>query len=264
MMESGKRDESRRMRYLWFDIDDTLWDMSGNSTAVLSELFYSDPAVHGFFRERGLQEWLDCYHSVNVDLWDSYNRGAIGRDYLRSERFARPLRMCGCGEEEAAAASARLDADYLDRLGRCTGLVAGADELLSALSGLGYRMGLLSNGFKEVQHRKLCSGGIASYFDTLVLSDDIGINKPDPRIFGYALECAGVSAAESVLIGDNPLTDVAGALGAGWSAVWFNPSGESASGVDFATERFLGCARTLDEVVRIICKTEEINPKKTI
>ena len=136
MMESGKSDESRRMRYLWFDIDDTLWDMSGNSTAVLSELFYSDPAVHGFFRERGLQEWLDCYHSVNVDLWDSYNRGAIGRDYLRSERFARPLRMCGCGEEEAAAASARLDADYLDRLGRCTGLVAGADELLSALSGL--------------------------------------------------------------------------------------------------------------------------------
>ena len=207
---------------------------------------------------RGLQEWLDCYHSVNVDLWDSYNRGAIGRDYLRSERFARPLRMCGCGEEEAAAASARLDADYLDRLGRCTGLVAGADELLSALSGFGYRMGLLSNGFKEVQHRKLCSGGIASYFDTLVLSDDIGINKPDPRIFGYALERAGVSAAESVLIGDNPLTDVAGALGAGWSAVWFNPSGESASGVDFATERFLGCARTLDEVARIICKTEEI------
>ena len=58
MMESGKSDESRRMRYLWFDIDDTLWDMSGNSTAVLSELFYSDPAVHGFSASAGCRNGL--------------------------------------------------------------------------------------------------------------------------------------------------------------------------------------------------------------
>ncbi len=75
----------------------------GTAPPCCRNSFYSDPAVYGFFRERGLQEWLDCYHSVNVDLWDSWHRGAIGRDYLRSERFARPLRTCGCGEEEAAA-----------------------------------------------------------------------------------------------------------------------------------------------------------------
>lgn len=250
--------------YLWFDIDDTLWDMSGNSVIALSAIFGADPTVRRCFGRAGLQAWLDCYHSVNIELWDLYNRGAIDRDYLRLERFARPLRFGGCSEYEAADVAARLDIDYLDRLGACTALVPGAKELLDTLASNGYRMGLLSNGFKEVQYRKLISGGIDGYFDPIVLSDDIGVNKPDKRLFEYALECAGTDAGASVLIGDNPQTDIVGALAAGWAALWFNPGDKPVPEALVKSSRFLGCAGSLTDISDIIVEKGTEKCEKTI
>lgn len=211
--------------YLWLDLDDTLWNMSGNSDIVLDNLFYTDPGIHGCFAAVGSQAWRDLYHDVNVSLWKQYSSGAISRAWLRVERFRRPLVIAGMPEAEAESNARRLDKVYLDQLGRCTGLVEGAADLLRRLSEAHLRMGIISNGFAEVQFNKMKSGGIDGYFDTVVLSDDIEVNKPDRRLFDYALTRAGVSAGSSVIIGDNPDTDIFGALRAGWSAVWFNPRG---------------------------------------
>lgn len=264
MTSNNNKDSARGPEYLWFDIDDTLWDMSGNSNIVLADVYASDPTVRRYYGGAGLQAWLDCYHDVNRELWDAYNRGAIARDYLRSERFARPLRMAGCGADEAAGASARLDVEYLDRLGACTALVPGARELLERLHARGYRMGLLSNGFREVQHRKLASSGIAGYFDTVVLSDDIGINKPDRRLFDHALERAGVAACDSLLIGDNEQTDIAGALAAGWRALWFNPAGRAMPAALEASERFAGSVAALADIAAVIEPATAEKGEKTI
>lgn len=156
---------------LWFDLDDTLWDMSGNSVICLREL-YASQRLDQWFADA--DEWDRIYHSVNNTLWEQYGRGDISRDYLRSERFARPLRMAGVDSRDAEEMSVLFDRLYLDSLGRKTALVDGAKEVLDYLQSKGYRMGIISNGFHEVQYNKLKSSGIDGYFSIVVLSDDAG------------------------------------------------------------------------------------------
>ena len=81
---------------------------------------------------------------------------------------------------------------------------------------------ILSNGFQEVQLRKLRSSGIEHYIHHLVLSDDCGITKPLPGIFEYALKRTGAIAETTVMIGDNYDADVQGAKNAGWHTILFN------------------------------------------
>ena len=119
------------------------------------------------------------------------------------------------------------DKAYLSRLGRKTALVDGARDFLDYLRGRGYGLGVLSNGFKEVQYDKMRSGGIADYFDVVVLSDEIEVNKPDRRLYDYALVKAGSADRVNIMVGDNIETDIAGAINAGWPAIWYNPRREA-------------------------------------
>ena len=202
---------------LWFDLDDTLWDMSGNSVVCLRELYESQRLDRVFASP---EEWNRIYHEINRTLWDQYGRGEISRDYLRSERFARPLRLVGVADDEAAGMSKDFDRLYLDSLGRKTKLVDGAREILEYLRLRGYRAGIVSNGFREVQYNKLKSSAIDGYFDIVVLSDDAGYNKPDPRFFSYALDKAGSRELRNIVIGDSLTADIAGAVRAGLEAIW--------------------------------------------
>ncbi len=220
--------------FLWFDLDDTLWDMTGNSNIVLRQIFHSDPDVRRAYGNAGADAWMDTYHSVNSRLWELYADGDIDRATLRTERFAEPLRMAGLSRAEAADAAARLDRDYLWQLGGCTGLVPGALAALRHISAAGIPMGIVSNGFREVQYRKLASGGIDGFFRHIVLSDDTGVNKPDSRFFDCACRSAGVEARQCVIVGDNPRTDIAGALDAGWAAAIWLVSPHCPAGSDIA------------------------------
>ena len=211
-------DSSQTM--LWFDLDDTLWDMSGNSVICLREL-YDTQGLDRWFPTS--QEWDSIYHRINHELWDQYSRAEISREFLKTERFARPLRLGGADEEVALEMSKRFDKLYLDSLGSKTAMIDGARELLDSLSARGYRMGIVSNGFREVQYNKLKSSAIDRYFDIVVLSDEIGINKPDRRFFDYAVSKASSQLLNNIVIGDNYQTDILGALNAGWKAIWFNP-----------------------------------------
>lgn len=208
---------------MWFDLDDTLWDMTGNSDIALRILYERDAAVRRAYGHRGMQAWSDCYHEVNARLWRQYDSGDISRDTLRLERFALPLQAGGLSRAEAEEASRRLDGDYLLHLGNCEATIDGAREAVAALRDAGVPMGIVSNGFREVQYRKLRSAGLDGIFNPIVLSDDVGINKPDPQFFHNACRIAGVTPARCVIIGDNARTDIAGALQAGWgAAVWYD------------------------------------------
>jgi putative hydrolase of the HAD superfamily len=90
------------------------------------------------------------------------------------------------------------------------------------LKGRGYRMHMTSNGFHEVQYKKLSACGLGDYFDTIILSEDAGVNKPSPRYFDYAFKMAGAARETTLMIGDNLQTDILGALNAGIDALLFN------------------------------------------
>lgn len=214
---------------VWVDLDDTIIDFRTNSRNALVRLYHS----------RHLDEWWETpeqwvcdYETHNHALWAKYNIGEVSRDYLRMERFATPLTLAGVARTQAEEMSREFDTLYLDYLAEEKCLMPGGMDLLKHLKKNGAKIGILSNGFKEVQYRKMDSAGVTGWVDVTVLSDDIGVNKPDERLFRYAMEQSGEpDPRKHLMIGDNPDTDIAGALRAGWHAIHYLSRRAGACGV---------------------------------
>lgn len=208
------------MKYkdLFIDFDDTLYDTHGNSVIALRETF------EAFRLERWFpdpQIFYDAYWLANIDLWMRYSRGEITRDYLIVERFRRPLSE-GKGLEISEALCLEMSDRFLEFCATKSGVVEGAHELMDYLKGRGYRMHMTSNGFHEVQYKKLAASGLRDYFDTIILSEDAGANKPSKAFFDYAFAQSGASVDTTMMIGDNLQTDIIGARDVGLDTILFN------------------------------------------
>ena len=209
------------IKTVFVDLDDTVWWFTENSKVALRHVYdkfglaeYSPEYTH--FR--------DIYAAKNLELWDLYHYGKIEKDFLVTERFRYTLEKIGVQGVDLKKLAADVDDEYLFYLSSLSKLVPGAKELLEYLVDK-YDVNILSNGFQEVQLRKLRSSGIEHFIHHLVLSDDCGITKPLRGIFDYALEVTGATAETTVMIGDNYDADVQGAKNAGWHTVLFNIKG---------------------------------------
>ena len=212
---------------LFIDFDDTLYDTRGNAVISLRETFEAFQLGRWF---PDPQVFYDAYWEANIDLWGRYSRGEITRDYLIVERFRRPL-SAGQGLEVTEAFCLEMSDRFLDFCSNKPGLVDGARHLMDYLRGKGYRLHMCSNGFHEVQYKKLAACGLRDYFDTIILSEDAGVNKPSPLYFDYALRASGASRETTVMIGDNLQTDIIGARDAGFNTIFFNRWNVDPSGI---------------------------------
>ena len=235
------------MRYkdLFVDFDDTLYDTYGNAVISLRETFDAY-RLDRFFTDP--QVFYDAYWSANIDLWMRYSHGEITRDYLIVERFRRPLSV-GQGLEVTEALCLEMSDKFLDFCSSKPGVIEGARELMDYLKQKGYRMHMCSNGFHEVQYKKLAACGFRDYFDTIILSEDAGVNKPSPLYFDYAFKVSGADRETTLMIGDNLQTDIQGALSAGIDALLFNRwqvnVGESAVKPTFVVDKLLDIKKLL-------------------
>jgi putative hydrolase of the HAD superfamily len=164
-------------------------------------------------------DFYTIYYANVSRLWELYSQGKISKKILQRERFVGALSMVEEISEEQALA---INDDFIARVMEKGILIEGAKELLDYLYPK-YKIHILSNGFTEMQYKKIDSAGLSSYFDKVILSDKIGINKPHPDIFTYALNEVQKDKKEVIMIGDNVINDVQGAYNCEIDQIWFNP-----------------------------------------
>jgi putative hydrolase of the HAD superfamily len=205
----------RRYRHIFFDLDHTLWDFTANSRSTLREL-YLDLGLEAK-GVAGADDLIEAYEEVNRDLWGRYEQGHIPKEVMRVLRFRTTLARFGVSQRGLAETMSR---EYLDRCPRRTILFPGVLELLHDLRPH-YRMHIITNGFEEVQSVKLKSSSIDGLFDNMVTSERAGASKPSPVIFEHARRRSGALAEESLMVGDNILSDMLGARQAGWDQAHF-------------------------------------------
>lgn len=201
---------------LFIDLDDTLWDIHENGKECLLEI-YDDYGYRQFYPD--FEDYYNVYMPSNQRLWALYRQGKIKKDELIVERFLFPVREFGIDNPTYAK---NLSDDFLARTTKKTKLIDGTMELLDYLKPK-YRMHILSNGFREVQYKKIENSGLRPYFDKIILSEDAGINKPHPDIFTYALKNTNSRRDQTLMIGDSWDADIVGAYESRIAQLWFNP-----------------------------------------
>ena len=205
---------------LFFDLDDTLWAFSANARDTYEEM-YRKYDYDRFFDS--FEHYYSLYQRRNLELWAEYADGKVTKEELNRQRYLYPLEAVGAGDSALAEA---YEKDALATIPTKSKLMPHAREVLEYLSAK-YNLYILSNGFKELQFHKMRSSDIDKYFRKVVLSDDIGILKPWPEIFHFALSATQSELNDSLMIGDSWENDIAGAAGVGMHQVFYNLSGRT-------------------------------------
>jgi 2-haloacid dehalogenase len=202
---------------VFFDADDTLFDYPRAERAALRACLRE-------FRVRvGLAIFLDSYRRHNLEMWRAFERGETDQATLRVERFRRVAAELGI----PGLPLDRVSAFYLETLSGQPHLYPGALTTIRSLAKR-YPLALITNGIALVQHRRFAASPITRYFQAVVISEEVGVAKPDPRIFDSALAKIGVEAGEVLFVGDSVTSDMAAARNAGMDFCWLNPGGAPA------------------------------------
>lgn len=204
-------------KHIFFDLDHTIWDFDRNAEETLNELFHTYK-----LSELGLnscEDFISTYTENNHQLWADYHLGKITKEFLRAERFSKTFLQLGIHPD---AVPHQFEDDYVNISPTKTNLFEGAESVLAYLQQK-YTLHIISNGFKETTLTKMDLSGLNPYFTNVIISEDVGVNKPNPVIFEYALDKAKALKEESIMIGDSLEADIYGALGFGMEAIFFNP-----------------------------------------
>ena len=207
----------KNIRHIFFDLDNTLWDHRNNAYLTLKEIYKRENVQEKY--NLGFEDFHREYFTINERLWAQIRDGEIDKDYLRKHRFYDSFLFFGIDDYDLAQV---FEQNFLDEILNYNDLVEGAFELLEYLSEKGYTLHILSNGFKEVTYRKCELSGIQNYFKTITSADELNVRKPQPEIYEYALKKANAKKEESIMIGDDWIADVEGALSFGIDAVFFD------------------------------------------
>lgn len=204
----------KKYKHIFFDLDRTLWDFDTNSKETISELFKKYNLELEL--KTGFGSFFDEYLAINHECWALYRMEKITKDELRLQRFHNTFRHFGFNNPIKAL---QFNDDYVATCSTKTALIPNTIEILNYLV-VDYKMHIITNGFIEAQEVKLKNSGLGKYFDRIIVSDAIGVKKPDKKIFDYALGLAGASSENSLMIGDDYVPDIMGAKNVGMDQIY--------------------------------------------
>jgi YjjG family noncanonical pyrimidine nucleotidase len=220
-----------------FDADNTLFDYNRSETEALLET--CAPVAP----DAPSAAILTAYRPINAEYWKRFEQGLVSVSELQVGRFGDLLKAL------KVSADPRVVSDsYLEHLSRKAYFVPYAREVIETLASRA-ALCLITNGISRVQRGRLAASGIAPYFKAILISEEVGCAKPDPRYFEKAVAAIGLERDRLLCIGDSPSADIEGARAAGIDACWFNPDGAHWPGPG---EEPILVAKDLKEIVKYV------------
>ncbi len=218
---------NQRYKAVFLDWDDTIGDWSNAAWKALNDIY-----AHYHLDELydTVAEFFNTYEPYNLELWSKYGRSEVTKEQLHFERFYYPLMVNdylefrGIDKRQLAR---QMGDEFLQLTNKYFSLLPDADKVVRYLAAK-YPLTIISNGFKEVQYYKFAHSGLQDCFTHTIISEEVGINKPQPEIFRIALDLNHIQPSEAVMIGDSYSSDIAGAQSAGIDQIWLNPNPSSA------------------------------------
>ena len=208
------------IQHIFFDLDHTLWDFEKNSQLAFARIFDANyPHIH-------LDDFIAAYMPINKACWQLYQVDQMSHYELRYQRLKQSFDALAVAISDHEIN--QIATDYIHYLPDFNHLFDDAHEVLRYLQS-NYHLHIITNGFAEVQYRKMHQSNLTPYFKTITNSELAGAKKPNPIIFEHALQVASATKSNSVMIGDSLDADVLGALDFGMQAVFFNPLNEAAA-----------------------------------
>ncbi len=207
---------------IFFDLDHTLWDFEKNSALTFNKIFKTNNI------QVNLEDFLKQYMPINQDYWKLYREERVSKEELRYQRLKKTFDRIGVSVEDQIIDL--LSEEYIAHLSSFNHIFPKTNETLEYLHSK-YNLHIITNGFQEIQDKKLKNANIYHYFDQIVNSEMAGVKKPNPRIFELALKNAKVQAKNALMVGDNLEADILGAKAVGFHALHFNAHQEPKHGL---------------------------------
>lgn len=213
-------------KFIYFDLDDTLLNHKKAERAALLDLH----DYFSLFDSVDADRLVETYHKINGEQWVLYSEGEINSDQLQQNRFELTLRALGLNDEHFD----KIGSKYLQFYQNHWQWIDGAREAFQRVR-TRYNVGILTNGFTEVQKKKFKRFNLYDQAKYLVISEEVGVLKPNPAIFEHATRLAGYKAGEILYVGDSYRSDVTGGHSYGWNVAWYTNGSDpnQTDGADF-------------------------------
>jgi putative hydrolase of the HAD superfamily len=199
-----------KIEHIFFDLDHTLWDFEKNSALTFNKIFLENKI------NLEIDDFLKVYVPLNLKYWKLYRNEKISKEDLRYERLKKSFDAISYSVSDAMID--KLATEYMDNLSSFNHLFEGAIELLDYLKEK-YTLHIITNGFEEIQSKKMINSKLYPYFDQIITSESVGVKKPDSRVFNFALKVSKATKENSIMIGDSLEADIHGALSIGMHAI---------------------------------------------
>lgn len=203
------------MKYaaILFDADETLFDFKKSEKDAFKNTMLEFNICYDE------NHHLKIYHDINAAIWKEFEEGLITQQKLKVERFKRFSDKLNIKFDETNFVKS-----YMSHLANASFLYADSIDLIKSLY-KDFKLSIVTNGLRDVQNNRIRKSIIAKYFDDIVISEEIMISKPDPKIFEHALNNINHKNKDNVLIvGDSLTSDIQGGINFGIDTCWFNPN----------------------------------------
>ncbi len=203
----------KNIQHIFFDLDHTLWDFDKNSGLTFGKIF----EIHEV--DVSLEKFLNVYEPINFKYWKLYREEKVTKQELRYGRLKDTFNEIDISLSDQLIDN--LSEDYIVYLSSFNYVFDSTYDVLDYLNAK-YELHIITNGFEEAQEKKMKASNLRKYFSTVTNSEMVGVKKPNPKIFNFAMDLANAKPEHSVMIGDSLEADIKGAIDVGMQALYFD------------------------------------------